>query len=249
MNNNRTSGNPKILADKVPNVIAGTTALFFILSFSYNIIYFILLGINIELVQLTISDYTLSIQLYIIMLIPTAISLSPSIINFYKNFANIQDGLTIRHISKKLQFFLIGIALIFPILPAVSIYNGVMKNIYLIEPLFLCIPIISLLILCLFMKLLSSTKRYLLLLGYLFFITICLIWIAKTNITKSFMNNNYLSNLQHIKIIRTLERGFLVSNNNYELSFIYLDNTNIIHFDRNDKLAEYFEKYIIFNKK
>ncbi len=231
--------------DKIPSFIAGGTAILLFFSFVYNVLYFKMLDIRVGLVPLSIVDYSLAVSNYIFLLLP-------ALIGFFIN-TNASELLSTKNSDRskisKIDFTFIAIFILLLVLllgsSLLHLFEAKSKNIYILEPLLLVPLGIGFIGLLIFRFPLLRTNPFIpILLALICVLILNVAHEVKLDILSSYsQNKNYLNDNTSQILIRTFEKGHLVSDKDYNLSFHYLGSDIVINFSRNEELAEYFEKY------
>jgi len=226
--------NVSILLEKMPSIVIIATTAFLILSFAYNTIYFFALGIDIGLVPLTLADYVLTARMYVYTIASIVIGVLFGIMGAQNSDKN---TLKASRAEKIWQILLILFLVAFCLLIIfMNLYQSFVINIYHIDPF---LGLIFLIILLLPKK--NQLIRIIL------FILLCVaIYFGdsiKVRVVDSFSSGNYYlhGDGKKYKLLRTFEKGVLVANEDYHVSFLYLDGKTLIEFEPNLELIEYLK--------
>jgi len=218
------------LVTNAPSIILIVTVTFFTVSFMYNMIYCIVLGVDIELIPFTLSDYTLTVQSYF----TSFISLFVGIMVGLFDRKNLHEY-SVSHIKWKIPYICLIIMISISAVVQI-IYQLYTLNIYYLDLSLIFIVSVFLVFV------LNLPWKIDLVIYFLSFICILFIF-AKQNVISSFLEEGtYLNqNNQKFRLLRTLEKGFLVASKDYHISFLYIDGETRIKFKPNEKLVKYLK--------
>ena len=226
--------NVSILLEKMPSIVIIATTSFFVLSFAYNLIYFFVLGIDIGLVPLTLADYILTAQIYTNSLVYIAIGILLGMMEVQNNDKNIPKVSRAKKIRQRLLLLFLVVLCFYMLY--MNLYQSFIINIYHIAPLLGLVFLIPLLL---------PKKNKLIRIALVVFFGMALYFgdIAKRNMKDSFLSSNYYLHEggKKYKLLRTFEQGFLITDEDYHVRFLYLDGKTLIEFNPNEELAEYLK--------
>lgn len=220
------------ILEKMPNIVVAVTTSFFILSFTYNIIYFFVLGIDIGLVPLTLADYALTAKVYISSIVSIVVAFFIGRMGRENSNQNIPKVSLAKKIGQILFLLILVVLCLFVV--CMNLYQAFSINIYHINPMLGLIVMIPLFYF-------NRNNRINILLLFSILMLFYFVDITKKRMVNSFLSNNYYLDKgnKKYKLLRTFEQGFLVADKDYHVSFLYLDGESKIEFQSNEEIIKY----------
>lgn len=248
------------LLENAPNIIIASTAVFFILSFMYNILYFQVLGIDLGRIPLTLTDYTLTMQIYtfsfiicilvIILCLCALKEIKPIMQNLNKfttnKFFYISSRITNKFIYTSLVFIMKFIYISLLIICAFCISALFIAPLYF-NRMFSTYWFNFYIVLFALLIILALVKDKLLIICFVVLLGVIIIsFNVQYGVITAFSGKGVpieINNKDYF-LIRTLEKGFLVRDEDYNLGFKYLDSDIFLLYPITEEHKSYFDELV-----
>lgn len=228
--NNENRIEQKSLLENAPSIIIVSTAVFFLLSFSYNLLYFKALDLEIGQIPLTLTDHTLTAQIYFFFVIACTIGVIHGLINSAIEKKEMKENNNSSPIS---------------IINRISPWIGVLGLFILLYKLkmlefsWITLHLFLFFLLGGFLVLNENLKQFI----WIFAIGIVLLSLfVQTTIVDSFKTKGAIIkiNQDDYFLMRTFEKGFLVRDQDFNLGFKYLDSDVFLLYPITEERKDYF---------